>query len=54
MAQHEILNHLPDVLAIIRVEEGNIVIDIDDNKIDKHSAMIVISKLITQYLSQGE
>lgn len=54
MASQDIFDKYSDVLAVVRVEEGKIVVDSDDSRIDDASLMIFLNEAVTQYLQSNQ
>lgn len=54
MASQDIFDKYQDVLAVVRVEEGKVVVDTDNSRIDDTSLVIFLNEVITQYLQSNQ
>lgn len=53
MDPKEIFHKYPQVLGVIRIEEGKVILDSDSSKIDDESLVIFLNEVISQYLQSN-
>jgi hypothetical protein len=53
MDSQEIFHKYPQVLGVIRIEEGKVILDSDSSKIDDESLVIFLDEVISQYLQSN-
>jgi len=54
MASKDIFNKYKDVLAVVRIEDGKVIIDSDDTKIDEIGLVVIFNEVIAQYLQSNQ